>query len=141
DLSAHEMIRRAHREVESWTTLHAEYQTIAKDAQAPRWDALLARSGLGDPELDAVRSSPAQGALMAALRHAETSGLNVEAGLPSIVRQRPLDDADDVAAVLHARVETWTDRAGSERLTRKNLIAGLVPRALHVEDPDLARAL
>jgi hypothetical protein len=46
DVSASETIRRAQHVAESWTTLHAEYQTLAAIAQADRWDALIRRSGL-----------------------------------------------------------------------------------------------
>ena len=51
DLAAHEMIRRAQHEAEGMERLSAEYLTLATLAQAERWDALLARSGLTDAEL------------------------------------------------------------------------------------------
>jgi hypothetical protein len=47
----------------------------------------------------------------------------------------------DVAAVLHHRVEMWSSSTGSRRHAGLNLIAGLVPRAIGVTDPDLAQAL
>jgi hypothetical protein len=43
--------------------------------------------------------------------------------------------------VLHKRVERFIDAGGSRRTGRANLIGGLIPRALGVTDPDLARAL
>ena len=51
-----------------------------------------------------------------------------------------MDDAEDLAAVLHARVDRWVAAASrSDRET--GLVAGVVPRALGVTDPDMARAL
>lgn len=141
DLSAHDTRRRSAAEVGSITTLAAEYQTIARAAQAERWTRVLARSGLTPAQLDQVKASPATGPLTNALRDAEARGLDVEATLPQLVSTRSLGDAEDLAAVLHDRVERWADAAGSRRRTNQHLIAGLIPRAGNVSDPDLARAL
>ena len=107
ELSAHETIRRGHHDAESWTTLHAEYQTLARVAQADRWHALLAESGLTEGEQLQVRTSEAFGSLAAALQEAESRGLAVETALPRLVRGRTFEDAEDVAAVLHGRVQRW----------------------------------
>ena len=106
-----------------------------------RWDALLARSGLSDADLAAVRASEAHGPLLAAFRDAEARGLDVEATFPRLVAGRSLADAADVAAVLHGRVERWTQAAGGRRRRADNLIAGLIPRAQGVSDPEMAQAL
>ena len=42
--------------------------------------------------------------------------------------------------MLHGRVERWTEAAGGRDQSR-NLIAGLIPRAQRVSDPEMARAL
>ena len=47
----------------------------------------------------------------------------------------------DVASVLHSRIERWTHAAGGRRRHTGQLIAGLIPRAQGVRDPDMARAL
>jgi conjugative relaxase-like TrwC/TraI family protein len=141
DIAAHEEIRRAHHEAESIATLAAEYQTIAAVAQADRWNTLLARSGLSDAQLHAISASEARGPLFAALRDAEARGLDIDATLATLVRARALVDADDVAAVLHHRVERWTQAAGSRRSAADNLIAGLIPRAVGISNPDMADAL
>jgi conjugative relaxase-like TrwC/TraI family protein len=141
DISAHEAIRREHHAAESWPTLCAEYQTLAKAAQAERWEALLDRSGLAPEALDLVRSSEAHGPLLAAFREAESRGVDIETALPRLVQARTLADADDVAAVLHARVERYAKSGGSKRRAADNLIGGLMPRALGVTDPDMVRAL
>jgi hypothetical protein len=141
ELSAHETIRRAYHDAESWTTLHAEYQTLALTAQRDRWQVLLARSGLPEQKQLRVRTSEAFGPLAAALQEAEARGLAVETVVPRLVRGRTFEDADDVAAVLHGRVQRWLRSTRSPRTRAENLIAGLVPRATNVADADMARAL
>ena len=141
DLSAHETLRRAQHRAEDFAVLAGEYQTLARAAQAERWDALLERSGLDTDQLEQVRATDAYGPLRAALRDAEARGLDVEATFPKLVAARPLTDADDPAAVLHGRVDRWVTAAGSRRQSAGNLIAGLIPRATGVTDPDMVRAL
>ena len=141
DVAAHEMIRRAQHEAEGMERLSAEYLTLATLAQAERWDALLVRSGLSDAELESVRASEAHGPLLASLREAEARGLDVEAAVPQLVARRSLADAADVAAVLHGRVDRWAQAAGGRRRMAGNLIAGLIPRAQGVTDPEMAEAL
>jgi conjugative relaxase-like TrwC/TraI family protein len=141
DISAHETLRRAQHQAEDFTALAGEYQTLAKVAQAERWDALLERSGLDTAQLGQVRASEAHGPLIAALRDAAARGLDVETTFAKLVAARPLVDAEDAAAVMHARVDRWMAAAGSKRQAATNLIAGLIPRAAGVADPDMARAL
>jgi len=141
DISAHETLRQAARQAEDFTALSAEYQTLARAAQEERWDALLERSGLDADQLEQVRGSEAHGPLLAALRDAEARGLDVQTAFPRLVAARPLGDAEDTPAVLHGRVDRWVTAAGSKRQATTNLIAGLIPRAADVTDPDMARAL
>ena len=54
---------------------------------------------------------------------------------------KSLADAVDVAAVLHGRVDRWSQAAGGRRRHTGQLIAGLIPRAQGVTDPEMARAL
>jgi hypothetical protein len=139
--SAHEAIRRAEREAGSFAVLAAEYSAIAGDAQQPRFDTLLGRCGLGSARLASARASQAYGPLLAALRDAEARGLDIEAALPRLAAARTLEGADDPIAVLHARAERWAATASSRHQAGAGLIAGLVPRALGVDDQDLAKAL
>jgi hypothetical protein len=141
DMAAHEMIRRAHDETEGMERLSAEYLTLATLAQAERWEALLARSGLTTDELAAVQASEARGPLFAAFRDAEARGLDVEVAFPRLVAGRSLADADDMAAVLHHRVDRWAAAAGGGHHRPGNLIAGLIPRAQGVIDAELGTAL
>ena len=141
DISAHETLRRAQHQAEDFTALAGEYQTLARVAQAERWDALLERCGLNDDQLEQVRASEAHGPLLAALRDAEARGLDVETAFPKLVAARSLADSEDPAAVMHGRVDRWVTAAGSKRQAAADLIAGLIPRAAGVTDPDMARAL
>ena len=135
------MIRREQHEAESMERLSAEYLTLAIEAQGERFDALLARSGLSDDDLAALADSATRGPLFAALRDAEARGLDVDDALPRLVAGRSLADAADVASVLHGRVDRWAHAAGGRRRQTEHLIAGLIPRAQGVSDPDMARAL
>jgi hypothetical protein len=92
-------------------------------AQGERWDSLLVRSGLTGGDLAAARASAAHGPLLAAFRDAEARGLDVESTFPRLVAGRPLADAGDVAAVLHERVERWTQAASGRSRRADNLIA------------------
>ncbi|MHB8296567.1 MAG: MobF family relaxase [Acidimicrobiales bacterium] len=141
DISAHETLRRAQQQAEDFTALAGEYQTLARVAQAERSDGLLERCGLDAAQLEQVRASEAHGPLLAALRDAEARGLDVETAFPKLVAARTLADADDPAAVMHGRVDRWAAAAGSKHQAATNLIAGLIPRAAGVADPDMARAL
>ncbi len=141
DRGAHDAIRASQDAAESLSTLHAEYTTIARAAQEDRWEALLDRSGLSAVQLAAVRESEAHGPLLAAFRDAEARGVDIESDFPTLVALRSLVDAEDIASVLHGRVEGWTKVAGSKRTGTTNLIAGLIPRAMGVMDPDIAKAL
>jgi conjugative relaxase-like TrwC/TraI family protein len=139
--AAHEMIRREQHEAQGMERLSAEYLTLATEGQAERFDALLALSGLSGDDLAAVAASAARGPLFAGLRDAEARGLDVEAALPRLVTGKSLADAADVAAVLHSRVDRWSQAAGGRRRHTGQLIAGLIPRAQGVTDPEMARAL
>jgi hypothetical protein len=141
DLSAHETLERAQHHTEDFSVLAAEYENLARAAQQQRWDDLLDRSGLEPCRLEQVRQSPAYGPLLAALRDAEARGLDVEGTFSKLVAARPLNDAADPAAVIHGRVDRWAQAAGSRRRAGTNFIAGLIPRAAGVTDPDMARAL
>jgi hypothetical protein len=141
DLSAHETLRRVQHQANDFTALANEYLTLAREAQQQRWGDLLDRCDLSPGDLGVIRSSEAYGPLIAALRDAEARGLDVEGTFPKLVATRALDDAADPAAVLHGRVDRWATAAGSRRQAATNLIAGLIPRATGISDPDMAQAL
>ena len=143
ELSAHETITS---EQEAWSSIRqiaAEYETIATAAQQDRWAELIRRSGLTDQEAEDAIASDAFGALAAELRYAEANHHDVAVLLPRLVASRSLHDADDIAAVLHARLAAVTARpAGSGRARRApRLIAGLIPEADGPMDAQMRRAL
>ena len=135
------MIRIEHEEAEGIIRLHGEYETIARIAEEERWNDLLARSGLTNERLEQIRESSAYGPLLSALRGAKARGIDIDDDFPTLVTTRQLDDADDLAALLANRVASWTHKHGSRRIGASNLIAGLIPRATEVTDPDLGQAL
>jgi conjugative relaxase-like TrwC/TraI family protein len=141
DLSAHEALELAQRRVEDFAVLAAEYETLAAVALQQRFDELLVRSGLGPDHLEQIRQSATYGPLLAALRDAESRGLDVNRHFPEFVTARGFDDARDPVSVMNARVRRWAQAAGSNRRLCVNLVAGLIPRAVGVTDPDMARAL
>ena len=141
ELGAHEMIRKEHEDAEGIIRLHGEYETIARIAEEERWSDLLARSGLTNERLEQIRESSAYGPLLSALRGAKARGIDIDDDFPTLVTTRQLDDADDLAALLANRVASWTHKHGSRRIGASNLIAGLIPRATEVTDPDLGQAL
>jgi hypothetical protein len=135
-------LRRHQHHVGSIAALAAEYQTIAQLAQAGRYSTLLAEAGLTPGQLDTVRDSPAHGALITALRRAESEGLDIKGGLRAVIGSGAFGDARDAASVIHHRLDHWVTTAASKpELADGRLIAGTVPRAVGVTDPDLQLAL
>ncbi|QQT70815.1 hypothetical protein I6I57_08230 [Brevibacterium casei] len=143
ELSAHESIAAEQETWGSIAQLAAEYETIAAAAQHDRWATLIQHSGLTDAQAADVLSSDAFGPLTAELRRAEANHHDVDVLLPKLVRARRLDDADDVAAVLHHRVAMATARPAGSGRTRKTprLIADLVPEATGTMNDDMRQSL
>ena len=98
---------------------------------------------LTEEQAESAIESDAFGPLAAELRRAEANHHNIDALLPRLVAARGFGDADDIAAVLHYRVERATARPAGSGRTRKppRLIAGLVPRAHGVIDAEMRAAL
>ena len=144
ELSAHQTIAA---EQERWAgigQLAAEYETIATTAQQGRWtrlvtDTLTRTGGLTPAEAGQVTSSEAFAVLTAELRRAEANRHDVDTVLPRLVAQRSLLDADDIAAVLTARLARSAARPAPG--TTPDLVAGLIPAAAGSMPADAARAL
>lgn len=143
ELSAHETITAEQERWGSIAQLVAEYETIAQTGQHDRWATLLETSGLSEGQVDMVLGSDAYGALSAELRRAEANHHDLDTLFPRLVAVRDFADADDIASVLHHRLARATARpAGSGRTRRSpRLIAGLIPRASGVTDPEMHHAL
>ena len=136
DLSAHETIVAEQEQWGSIAQLAAEYETIAAAAQRDRWATLVRTSGLTDEQADSTIESEAFGPLTA--NHHDVTTL-----LPRLVAARGFGDADDIAAVLHYRVERATARPAGSGRTRKppQLIAGLIPHVHGVTNAEIRAAL
>jgi conjugative relaxase-like TrwC/TraI family protein len=143
DLSATETIAADWDEQHGIVRMWAEYDTIAGVAQRERYDELVTSccSAVASEQVGGLRDSAAYGPLLAALREAEALGLDVDQGLQRLVDGRTLSSADDVAAVLHGRLDRWIQESGPQRRASAVRIVGLFPRLCGVTDPDLARAL
>jgi len=139
--AATESMRASWDTAESMVTLAAEFQTIAKQAQAERWDTLIQHSGLTPAQVADIRESEAYDPLLAAFRTAEARGLDIETAFPKLVQGRGFTDAEDIASILHERTDRWIAVSGGRRQSASNLIAGLIPAALGISDPDMHRAL
>ena len=143
ELSAHETIVAEQEQWGSIAQLAAEYETIAAAAQHDRWATLVRSSGLTDEQAESAIESEAFGPLAAELRRAEANHHDVGALLPRLVAARGFGDADDIAAVLHFRIERATARPAGSGRTRKptRLVAGLIPQAQRVIDAEMRAAL
>jgi hypothetical protein len=141
EMSATEAIEAGRREQHGLAQVLAEYNTLAAVALRERYDDLMSHgSGLSDEQVARVQEAASYGALLAALRQAENQGVDVDARFPSLVTCRTLDDAEDLAAVLHERVELSMSTA-VETGPERERICGLFPKAPPVRDPDMSRAL
>ncbi|MFE5310995.1 MobF family relaxase [Isoptericola sp. NPDC056605] len=132
EVSAHQATESEQNRWASVDQLAAEYEAIAADAQHNRWtelvrSALRGVGGLSRDDADRAVQSEAFGVLAARLRRAEAYGYDVDTLLPRLVSRRSLLDADDVAAVLTARLARAT--AQPRRGVTPDLISGRIPAA------------
>ncbi|MGO4785509.1 MobF family relaxase [Cryobacterium sp. W22_MBD10_FK3] len=141
--SAHEMIVTQQDAWGSVAQLAAEYETIAAAAQHDRWAALVRGSGLSPGQAEKAIKSSAFRVLSAELRRAEAHHFDVEGLLAHAASGPGLDDAQDIAAVLHLRIAAATSRgfgAGSPR-KRPRLVVGLIPKAIGPMNAEMRKAL
>jgi hypothetical protein len=139
DVSATDMIRRS--QTQSIAALVAEYETIVAMADGDRWDEVLSQSGLSTTEFAQAKASPAYAALLAQLRDAESRGFDMDAELPMLVTGRSFGDADDVASVLHHRIDRYMTGVGYSSPRASEFVAGIFPRPTGITDPDVKQAL
>jgi hypothetical protein len=143
ELSAHETLRTEQDFWSSTAQIAAEYETIAAAAQHHRWVSLVRASGLSNDQVDSVINSDAFGALTAELRRAEAHHFDIELLLRRVVAARDFLDAQDIAAVIQARLAaSISSRSASghgDRMPR--LIVGLIPEAVGQMDESMRLAL
>jgi hypothetical protein len=128
-------------QTQSIAALVAEYDTIIALADGPRWEEVLSQSGLSDTEFAQAKASPAYAALLAQLRDAENRGFDVDTELPMLVTGRSFVDAEDVASVLHYRIDRYVTAVGYPSPPASELVAGIFARPTGITDPDIVLAL
>ncbi|WUK77210.1 relaxase domain-containing protein [Kribbella sp. NBC_00359] len=140
--SAHEVMRT---EIDDGTRLNRLvpiHEHLCQLDARERYRPAIANSGLDPVDQAALQSSLAFGPLITALRRAEHLGLDVPTTLRQAVTQSSLTNANDIASVLHARVEHVITRAERRTCdTSPTLIAGLVTPSVHVSNPTYKAAL
>lgn len=141
ELSAHEVMRQELDNATRLDRLVPIHEHLCQLDARNRFAPAISTSGLDTADLTGLKASSAYGPLITALRRAETAGLDVTQVLHRAVQQSSLNNATDIAAVLHARVERLTSRAARRTGHRSPLIAGLVTPAEHVSDPTLIAPL
>ena len=139
DVSATDMIRVS--QTQSIAVLVAEYDTIVTMAEGDRWDEIFNQSGLSATDLAQTKDSPAYAALLAQLRDAESRGFDIQTELPMLVTGRSFEDADDIARVLHHRINRYMNEVGYPAQSANDLVAGIFPRPTGITDPDVKQAL
>ncbi|MFE5336090.1 MobF family relaxase [Isoptericola sp. NPDC056573] len=144
EVSAHQATEAEQNRWAGIAQLAAEYEAIATDAQRDRWtwlvrNALCGAGGLARDDADRAVHSEAFGVLAAGLRRAEAYGYDVDALVTCLVGWRSLLDADDIAAVVTARLARATARP--ECGVKPDLIAGRIAAARGPMTEDAARAL
>ena len=140
DLSAHRTMAAEWARAESFDQLVKEHQSLVAAAMAKRWESALDAAGVPGEVLAQARRSPEWAGLLSALRDADDRGLDVGPALSELAKLE-MGTAEDPAAVLWARLRRWEKLTGEQWQPRLDLVAGLVPRASGIDDPDLARAI
>ncbi|RIQ10849.1 MobF family relaxase [Jiangella rhizosphaerae] len=141
-LSAAETARAETEKAMSIGQLAAEYDTLHRAAVTDRQAALLLSCGVQPAE---VANSEHLVSLAAAVHRADAHGLKPDTVLPKLAAAQPIPDDADPVRVLAARVARWTDHAMESAPSfvrrQRRLIAGLVPAADGLTDPEMQRAL
>lgn len=108
-LSATETIRAEQARVYDLVTLIDQYGHVHERADVLRFEK-IANQGLGEGLATTLREHESWGAVEAALRHAEASGMDPAETIRQAWTQRDMANAQDQAAVLASRINDNTDR-------------------------------
>ncbi|WP_246846642.1 MobF family relaxase [Humibacter ginsenosidimutans] len=128
DLSATETLKLEVDRHASLSMLLAEYDVLAREAQAVRWAALLDAAPFRDTVADNLFTSPYYDRLEAALARHVAAGHDpatiLTALAPSTVSG---EDLADSAALLATRIDRATAKLGQRRAATTRRVAGLIP--------------
>jgi len=141
ELSAHDTITVEQDFWGSLEQLAAEYDTIAQVAGQERWMALLQAGGLTAETIDELVETDAFGILTTELRRLEADGHDIDDLLPRVIGGGGIDDARDLGSLLRYRLQKITAIYPPSQRRAAGLIAGLIPRATGITDPDMRQAL
>jgi len=140
-LSATETITEEQEAATRTDRLIAEYDTIAREAEADHWHGVLSDSFTAEV-VDELTESAAYPQLVSAIRHATTAGLDPATLVGQLAHSVVSPSVEDRAHALAEQVRQVTDHAGRRKTRpKRRMIVGLLPAADHVDDPDMARAL
>ncbi|TCN27659.1 hypothetical protein EV644_110250 [Kribbella orskensis] len=139
--SAHEVMRTELDNATRLDRLIPMHEYLCQIATGHKYQAALESSSLDPADQAAVKASPAYGPLLAALRRAEALGLNGAATLHRAIDQSSLNNATDIGAVIHSRVERLATRAERRSSSQPRRIVGLVTPATNITDPQFIAAL
>ena len=137
----HETLERAQRQAEDFAVLAAEYETLVRGAARGKLGS--APGALGTRPWPPRTAESKRRARPTSPRPSRRGGAWPRRGWrPPEARRRPLARGRrGPRRRLHGRVNRRMRAAGSNRRANTNLIAGSIPRAAGVSDPDLTRAL
>jgi conjugative relaxase-like TrwC/TraI family protein len=133
--SAHETMQGELDNATNLSQLVPIHEHLCQIAAGQRYRATIDTSTLDPSARAELRASPAYGPLLAVLRRAEAAGLDPNATFHKAVNQASIDNARDLAAVLHARVERLISRIDRRRLEPQQLVAGLIRPTTTIIDP------
>jgi hypothetical protein len=139
--SAHHTMAVAWEKATSFEQLAAEHQSLVAADSAPRWEAALERAGLPTDVLAQVRRSGEWDDLLGTMRIAAEVGVDVEAVLARLANAEPTGSDEDPAAMLRAVLQRSAQATSRGPRSNREMVAGLVPRAVKLDDNDLAQAV
>lgn len=141
DLSATETLTLEADRHASLSTLLAEYDLLAAEAQHDRWATLLDVAPFAENVADDVFTSPYYEHLEAALARHEAEGHNITAILTALAPDiGPGEDQTDPAARLATLIDDATARLPQRRAARRR-VAGLIPTPAEPVPADMQKAL
>lgn len=142
DASAHAVQAAEYATYNGIARQAAELEMLAAEAQHDRFSAVLRDAGLTEDEHSSTLASSSFGPLGAGMRRAEAEGFDLTRLLRSAVAMHDLDDARDVAAVLHERIGHLTQRRRVDPTgSAARFIAGLVPEPMGPMSDEYRRAV
>lgn len=142
DLSATEMLKLEVERHASLSTLLAEYDVLAREAQADRWAALLDVAPFPANVADDVFTSPYYDRLEAALARHQAAGHDPATILFALAPSTVLgEDLADPSALLAARIDQATAKLGQRHSVTTHKVAGLIPIPADPVPDDMRAAL